>query len=58
MFDLDLFLFIRKSLKLTFKTVILVQNYILNLCCSAVNSQSWCKMFVLNLSGIQLQLKY
>ena len=50
----------QKSLKRTFKTGFWVQNHLMNLCSSAVDSQwllcsqkSWCEMFVLKLSGIQ-----
>ena len=62
------FIFVyQKSLKWTFKTSFWVQNHLLNLCSSAVNSQrlmysqkagvkcsyqSWCEIFVSKLSGI------
>ena len=50
----------QKSLNLTFKTGFSVQNHILHLCSSAVNSQKLLcsqkanKIFVLKLSGISL----
>ena len=63
----DLLFYIPEVFKTTFKTGFWVQNHVLYLCFSAVDSQykgycvkkskSWCEMFVSKLSGIQLTMK-